>query len=216
MNALSRSAEGVRRHGVGGYAARVGERLAGAVHAQTEHVWYVLDLHAEREVRPLEEGLRLATGRDELLPWIERLPTIATATAKRWLAEGARPWLVLDGDEPAFACWIFGDRFELAAGTFRLPAQTALLEASVTSAACRGRGIAPAAWDEIGRRLAAEGIDTLLTLVPVENAPSRRAVAKAGFVETARVHRRSVGRWQRVTVTGSGDVADELRLQLAG
>jgi RimJ/RimL family protein N-acetyltransferase len=214
VGTLGQVREEVRRHGVRSFATRVGDRARGHVLADSEHVWYVLDLTSERPARPLPDGLRLRTGGAELLPAVARLPTIALATARRWLDDGVRPWVVFEGDEPAFACWIFTGAFVYPGGTFRPAPRTALLEASVTSAAHRGRGIAPAAWDAVARGLAADGFEALVTLVPVENAPSRRAVEKAGFAEFARARRRTVGPWRRTSVDGGGPHAEHLRAEL--
>jgi RimJ/RimL family protein N-acetyltransferase len=71
----------------------------------------------------------------------------------------------------------------------------------MTAATHRGRGIAPRAWDQIAASLHERGIDTMITKVEVENAPSRRAVEKAGFVAVALQRLDRTGPRTRVSVT---------------
>jgi RimJ/RimL family protein N-acetyltransferase len=74
------------------------------------------------------------------------------------------------------------------------------LEDSVTSAAARGRGIAPAAWGAIADTLALEGQRKMITKVTVENTASRRAVTKSGFEEIALMHFRRRGPIHRTSI----------------
>ena len=57
------------------------------------------------------------------------------------------------------------------------------LEDSATSPRARGRGVAPGAWTGIADSVRDEGLEHMITKVGVENAPSRKAVTKAGFRE---------------------------------
>jgi L-amino acid N-acyltransferase YncA len=107
-------------------------------------------------------------------------------------------------------CWIYNGRAPVAAargGWLELPPGVACLEDSVTAASHRGRGIAPRAWDQIAVALRKRGVATMITKVEVDNAPSRRAVEKAGFVGVAVQRMARTGPRVRVDVT----VQDEAR-----
>ncbi|MGH2908575.1 MAG: GNAT family N-acetyltransferase [Solirubrobacteraceae bacterium] len=148
------------------------------------HVWYALDLTAERPRRELDAGLTLRRGDESDVSLLTELPTISPEQARTRLARGNALWLVLEGADPRFACWIFRDQTPVIAapgGEMRLAAGTACLEDSVTAAAARGRGVAPAAWTSIADGLGAEGLRELITKIEVANLPSRRAVEKIGF-----------------------------------
>jgi ribosomal protein S18 acetylase RimI-like enzyme len=75
-----------------------------------------------------------------------------------------------------------------------------MLEDTTTSPDFRGQGLAPAMWLGIGGDLRRRGYGRMLTKVDVDNAPSRRAVEKAGFVEGAIVYLRRVGGRNRIKI----------------
>ena len=117
-------------------------------------------------------------------------------------------WLVVQGEEPAFSCWIYPREHSLpaaASGTLELLPGVALLEDSYTHAAHRGHGIAGAAWTAIAQELARDGYKLLITKVSVENAPSRRACEKAGFRTAGVLHFRRLGPRERVHFEPGGD-----------
>jgi GNAT superfamily N-acetyltransferase len=188
------------------------------VYVDEDYVWYVLDLTGDRPCAQLPEGLELVRAAREQLPLLEELPTTAPQEALARVDGGADLWLVLADGRPAFSCWIFHDRTPVPAargGWLGVPADAASLEDSVTAPGFRGRGIAPAAWSGIADALAADGVARLLTIVPLANTPSRRAVEKAGFREFAVMNRRRLGPRRSTTVRGDGPHADELRRALA-
>jgi hypothetical protein len=83
------------------------------------------------------------------------------------------------------------------------PPRSAYIYESFTRPEARGLGVYPYALIEIGRALAAEGIETLVVGVEAENAPSVKAITKAGFEPafTIGLHRR-LGRLELDEPTG--------------
>jgi RimJ/RimL family protein N-acetyltransferase len=205
-----RAARALRRHGARGTARIAARRVGRRFYAHERHLWYELDPRGERPRRELPEGFAIRQARDADLSAIAALPEADSVPAmQRWRAHGDELWMVASArGEVAFACWIFRKRAPVAAavgGWIDLPANVVCLEDSLTAAAFRGRGIAPGAWCELADRLLDDGVEMILTKVEDWNEPSRRAVAKAGFSETATmVLDRRWGR-SRVTVAPVGD-----------
>jgi RimJ/RimL family protein N-acetyltransferase len=94
--------------------------------------------------------------------------------------------------------------------TLALPEGVACLEDSVTAAAARGRGIAPAAWTLIGDELQQAGFKTLVTKIETENQASRRAVEKVGYRLVAVMDHERTGPRRRTTVRPVGDGIGEM------
>jgi acetyltransferase (GNAT) family protein len=186
----------LRTEGFDAVRERVSEQIRPFLVIDESHVWYRLNLTALPAPKPLPEGTRLHELTDADVPQLEKLPTIGPDEAHARLADGARAWLVLEGSEPLFACWVFRDSAPVLAadgGRLSLPPNIVLLEDSVTAAAARGRGVAPAAWSQVAPLAAEGGATTLITKVAVDNVASRKAVVKAGFVASAVVDFRRVG-----------------------
>lgn len=200
----------VREHGLAATADKVVERLRPHVHLNEAHVWSVLDLDRQLELPGLPAGLMLVDGTAEDVASLERLHTTVTRReALRRLAHGAQLWLVKDGAVTAFAAWIFAEVAPVAAaprGQLRLAPGDVVLEDTATAEEYRGRGIAPAAWQTIARRLREDGYRRMLIKVELDNGASRRAVEKAGFVKAATVDVLRIGPRTRVRVTPVGDV----------
>jgi L-amino acid N-acyltransferase YncA len=208
----------VRQHGVAATLREVVNRARPHVMLDEAHVWYQLDLDRV-ELRTMPPGTRLERANGPLVEKVAELDR-SPADAREHLAGEGDVWLVLgDGDQPLFLCYTYRRAVPVIAapgGTLDLPSGVACLEDSQTSPAARGRGIAPAAWDTLGAELAGEGVRTLITKVGVENAPSRRAVEKAGFREIALMEHRRRGPWRRTRVHVSGDgIGTELAARLS-
>jgi RimJ/RimL family protein N-acetyltransferase len=173
--------------GVGGAIKTVSAKLWQRVSFAETHVWYELALtQGPPPLRPLDAGLTLRTAGDPDADLLVALPTVVPAEARRRMAAGNDLWIVLEGQQLLFSCWIFRDRtptVAAAGGELELPADTICLEDSIAAPAARGRGIAPAAWTAIARAASQEGRRRIVTKVTIENTPSRRAVEKAGFEE---------------------------------
>ena len=178
-----------------------------------EHVWYQLDVHGERPRRPLADGVRLVRAGEEDAARVEEVGQIE-AVAHARLASGNDLWLAIDQEgRLLFACWTFRSEAPVLAardGRLQLPAGTACLEDSVTSPLARGKGIAPASWAGIADRLSEEGYEAMITKVTTENAPSRRAVEKAGFREIAVMRLTRIGPHRQVGLACMGGVAQAL------
>lgn len=199
----------VAREGLRGAAARAGELALARVVLHEQHVWYELDLVAARPRRPLAEGLelrRLPPGGD--VSAYEAIQPLGAKGVAAYRACDGTAWVVTEDESPIFGCWTFPARAPVMAapgGVLELPPATALLEDSVTTPAARGRGVAPATWTQVADTLRDEGATRMITKVEVENAPSRRAVEKAGFREVALMDFRRTGPRRQVRVSGAED-----------
>jgi hypothetical protein len=95
-------------------------------------------------------------------------------------------------DEPCYTQWLFGqhdndDLQSYFSGNFPLlAAGEALLESAFTPVAFRGKRIMPAAMARIAERAADLGARWVLTFVGVDNVPSLKGCAGAGFHPYAR------------------------------
>jgi len=206
VSAPVRAVCALRRHGPGGIARLATDRVRSQLRLDEEHVWCELELSSATRTPfgAADDGLRLTepSTAEELAPF-DGLPTITSAAAWARVGEGGRPWLVLDGSLPAFACWTFTARAPMIAargGWLALPEGAVVLEDSVAAPIARGRGIAPRTWSHIAGVLATDGVARMLTKVETANAPSRRAVTKAGFTEVAVMRLRRRGPFTRVAV----------------
>jgi GNAT superfamily N-acetyltransferase len=206
-----------RREGIGVALAHAWELVRHRVYNREEHVWYQLDLHAERPRRELVEGVRLLRAGAGDAQRVEDVGQFEAEALKR-LAAGNDLWLAVDDQaRTLFACWTFRSETPMLAaphGRLPLPRGTACLEDSVTSPLARGKGIAPAAWTAIADILATEGFESMITKVTTDNVPSRKAVEKAGFREIAVMRMTSVVTRQHVVLAPSGGVADALARSL--
>ena len=188
------------------------------VRTHQHHVWYELDLRGSRPRRDLPDGFALRAAEDSDLPLVAEIPMATSAPILRDLqAEGHDLWVVKGGGHVAFVCWIFRGRAPVAGikgGWLGLPSTIVCLEDSLTAPEFRGRGIAPGAWCAIADRLEREGVQAIVTKIEDWNTPSRVAVGKAGFVETADMTLdREWGR-SRVAVFPNGDGNGQLLAEL--
>ncbi|NWF71419.1 MAG: GNAT family N-acetyltransferase [Nitrospirae bacterium] len=218
---MDRLKQAILQHGLIGcliLAASSARRYLCTVLYQHEcHVWYAAATSAIRAERPLSTGLELQRAGPEHLDMLSRSNLCGRSVSARYLAAGADLWIVREAERAAFCCWIFRGRMPIVAargGWKELPLNTVCLEASVTGADYRGRGIAPAAWSLIAQILEKEGLQTIITKVEVDNMPSRRAVLKTGFREVAVMDYLQVGGVPRIRVMPWGEVHDQDREML--
>lgn len=177
------------------------------VYLHEEHVWYQCDLNGDRPRRELPQETRLVHAELPELDALDRLGQSIDEALER-LDGGNDVWMVLDGSEPLFSCCTFRRVAPVAAashGTLALPDGAACLEDSITSAAARGRGIAPGAWTLICDELREDGFTTLVTKIETDNAASRRAVEKVGFREIAVMDHRRLAMHSRTAVRPLGN-----------
>ena len=210
---ISRGLRTAREDGIGAAARRVWELARRPFYRSEEHVWYQLDFAGERPRRDLAEGVRLVRADADQAPRVEELGQVEEEALRR-LAAGNDLWLAIDDqDQVLFACWTFRSQTPVVAaprGQLILPAGTACLEDSVTSPLARGKGIAPASWAAIADALSGEGFESMITKVTTENAPSRKAVQKAGFREIAMMRWTRIGPHRQVALASTGGVAEAL------
>ena len=217
MSRISHALAKTRREGIRAALSRAWELGQRPVYNSEEHVWYQLDVKAERPRREFVEGVRLVrAGADEAYR-VEELGQVETEARER-LSASNDLWLALDNeDRTLFVCWTFRGETPVAAaphGQLPLPAGTACLEDSVAAPLARGKGIAPASWTAIADILATEGFESMITKVTTDNAPSRKAVQKSGFREIGVMRLTRMGPRQRVVLAASGGVAAVLAQSL--
>jgi hypothetical protein len=187
-SAVERVQRTLRRYGLGGAVGRVWAVARARVVLSEEHVWYCLEPNAPRPKPRLPDGLRVKVAERAEVARLDQWETLSTASAETRISEGNDLWVVLEGAQIIFSCWIFNRATPVVGapdGLLTLDPGMVCLEDSFTGAAARGRGVAPSAWAAIADTLAAEGVDRIITKVGVENVASRRAVEKAGFEPVA-------------------------------
>ncbi|MFL6712322.1 MAG: GNAT family N-acetyltransferase [Sulfurifustis sp.] len=186
-------------------AARLAAWAAGrALYLRERHVWYRLDLGSPRPRFDLRPGLELMRAGAADLPLLEQLETVGRAEAQRRLAGGADLWMVRNGNDALFACWIFRGRMPVLAapgGWLALPARTVGMEDSIANPRYRGTGVAPAAWSTLADHLARAGVAAIVTKVEEQNTPCRRSIEKAGFRIVAGMYLRRICMRPRVQMT---------------
>ena len=190
---LGRAHRSIGDHGITGVVRLALKAAREAILPRQHHIWYVLDLDGTRPESRVPEGFTLENPTD--LTAFDQLGAGGLAEAHSRVAAGGSPWLLVEDDRVAFACWIlpFVPTRAASGGHLQLPDEMRCLEYSITLESYRGRGLAPAAWNAIADALEADGCRQLTTKVGVDNAPSRRAVEKVGFREVAVVSLRRRG-----------------------
>ncbi len=205
---LGEASRVLRRHGpvetarLGLGAARAA--LGPALSLHETHVWYELDL-AGTPAPATPQGLEVRQAMSDEVHLLNRIPATGVHRALGLLARGGTLWLAFRDGRPAFSCWTWRGEAPVGAarhGWLTLPGGVACLEDSVTAETFRGQGIAPAAWAVVAGALRRDGLRTLVTKVGDDNAPSRRAVEKAGFTEVASM--RTDRTWPRCRVEVAG------------
>ena len=217
---IERGRASLRGRGALGALKHVARRVRDRLYWHETFIWYELRLDAPGVgERKLPDGLELVRATEQDL-------ALAGQTGKQpgevveVLSGGHDLWLVRDGDHAAFSCWIYrgsAPQINAHGGWFDLPPGVVCLEDSVTNSDFRGKGVAPAAWSQLARILAEEGLATMVTRVRDDNAPSRKACLKAGFEEIGVMDFRRVLRRRRQRMEpGRGEVGRRLATLLDG
>ncbi len=198
------------RNGPVGTVQRAGRKVRPVPRRVFVHIWYAMDLSADDRPHPrLGDELVLRRGTGDDLWLLEQLPpdpsvsTMSPWLVQDWLRDGGSLWLVQAGNCAAFRCWVFRDRCPMdgaRGGGIRPPVGAVVLKDILSSPAFRGRGIAPAASAAVADAYRDEGARWMYTKVDIDNAPSRRAVEKAGFREVARMQTLRRYWWRRIRV----------------
>lgn len=193
----------VRRHGVSGTFRRAmaasGRMARRLPYLHERHVWYRLDLERGWPQRELPPGFEIVRGGAGELPFLKQLETVGYIEGLRRIESGADFWLIRNGGNAAFSCWIFRRRAPVLAapgGWLDLPEGIVCLEDTVTAPHYRGRGLAPAAYSWVTDSLAQEGVKAIVTKIEEINIPARRAVEKAGLRPVATMNLLRIG-WTR-------------------
>jgi ribosomal protein S18 acetylase RimI-like enzyme len=168
--------------------------------------WYELELDwlermVDRRLKDLPEGLELRQAAEEELRLLEEFDTVSPAEGLLRHRMGATLWLLMDGDRPALACWVFAGHLPLPtvpAGWLELPDGVAALEDIAIGGSYRGRGLAPRVLARIADHYAARGVESLVVGVQENDAPALHFVEKAGFEHVGLMRTRRVGPYHRV------------------
>jgi L-amino acid N-acyltransferase YncA len=181
----------LRRRGVRAVVIRGLTELRTKFAPNSTHIWYLLDLEAERPRPELPPGYEVEELRADSaeLALLEVLGPNARADARARFETKGRLFVACTNGELAFTCWVFAAIPTLAArsGWYRVREDARGLEYSITVEAHRGRGLAPAVWSQLSDLLEVEGVTGLLTKVGLTTEATRNAVANSGFVEIAHV-----------------------------
>jgi RimJ/RimL family protein N-acetyltransferase len=126
--------------------------------------------------------------------------TDSATTFRSRLTPGTRCCLVEDGDKILHASWVTSEASwaREIRGWLVPPPGGAYVYESFTRSDARGRGIYPFALANIVSILADEGSSEVWIAVEADNAPSRRAIDKAGFTFAFELEYRR--RWGRLTI----------------
>lgn len=182
---LARLRTVVRREGAAGTVRHATLRLRQRFYVKEAHKWYEWPIADAPVGDGVPEGMSLVRADAASAVIAEEMQGSPEEMADL-LRAGHDLWIVRDGDRCAFSCWTFNHRTPVLAargGWMELPDGAVCLEDSATDPGYRGRGIAPAAWRDIARKLRGEGARTIVTKIATDNVPSQKAVAKVGFRE---------------------------------
>ena len=132
-----------------------------------------------------------------------QFPPAAARRARQWLARGDRCLLGHVDDQPATYLWVGTSVREFPGTACPIGPGTAYVYKTFTLPEFRGRGLNTAALCEVRRRCGSEGLREVLIDVASNNAASRRAIERAGFVPAGRLLLLRLGGRRRTWLTGS-------------
>lgn len=183
---LSKTRARVRTRGASEVLGEVGGRVRNSIGSRDEIVFLhrpaTWNGHIARKTdEPLELARATAADGNDYERFIG---TDSARTFARRLSEHTDCWLVRARGMILHATWTTSG----AAWTSEIkrlfvpPPKSAYIYESFTRVEARGLGLYPFALVGIGDELAADGLTDLYVGVEVDNAPSLRAITKAGFV----------------------------------
>lgn len=173
-------------------------RLREAIHSQDRLVFFVRGTARQSDgpSPTVDLTLERATPQDAVA-YARDIGTDSAETFVERLSEDTRCYVVEAEGKLLHASWVTTSASWVReiGRYFRPPPGEAYVYESFTRADARGRGVYPFALRGICDDLAAQGVEKLWVAVEADNAPSLRAVSKAGF-ETAFTldYRRKLGR----------------------
>jgi hypothetical protein len=207
----------VRRDGVRATTALELRHLRNRLVLREEHVWFQLDLADRPASSPFPAGLDLVRAGEAQIDLLERLGQ-SPRRARAELAAGNDVWLVLEGEEPLYACHVIRRKLPMVAapgGELELPEGVVAAENGVAAQSVRGRGVAPMGLALIADRLAGEGVRSIVLKVGTGNVAASRSSEKIGFRAIAVMEHERVGSRRRTAVHPLGDgLGDELAERL--
>lgn len=189
---LQLARQGIRQHGLAGSLMRAtriaAQRFGRLPYLREQHLWWLLDLAAERPRLHLPKGMQCRRLDASETQNAATVTEVGFVESRRRLANGAELWAVTDDGRVVSSCWVFRHRVPALAsssGWLELPADTACMQDSFTIPSYRGRGIAAAGWSQVGDALAASGVRAVIGKVEIADTASRRSLVKAGFMPIA-------------------------------
>ena len=210
---LSKTRARARTRGWGEVLSESIGKVRGAVRSEDELLFLERDaLWTGEIVRKANEPLRFVRATPEDADDYERfVGTDSARTFEARLSDETDCWLIRGRGMVLHASWTTSG----AAWTreiqrlFVAPPKAAYIYESFTRPEARGLGLYPLALMSIGEALATEGIERLFVGVEADNAPSLRAITKAGFEPAFSLRYRR--RFGRLTI----DEADGPKAELA-
>lgn len=184
------------------------QRLKEAFRSDDELIFFVRASGGEPVDSPKWKDLRLKRAeRADASAYARDIGTDSAVTFAERLTDGTRCYLVLEGHKILHATWVTTSASWVReiGRYFRPPAGEAYVYESFTRADARGHGVYPFALHGISHDLSTEGIERVWVAVEVDNAPSLRAVDKAGFDRSFELgYKRRLGRLTLSPPTGPG------------
>ena len=213
---VSKTRARARARGWGEVVSEIGGNLRGSIRSQDELLFLMRAAAWTGEVtRKTDEPLHFARATVDDADDYERfVGTDSARTFSSRLSDTTDCWLIRGRGMILHASWTTSG----AAWTqeirrfFVAPERSAYIYESFTQPEARGLGLYPLALMAIGKALAAEKFERLFVGVEADNAPSLRAITKAGFepVFSIRFHR-SIARLTIDEATGpQAELAHEL------
>ena len=200
LTVLAKLPARLRARGVREVGTLVAHRAKEAIRSEDRLIFFTRsELSSAAQGTPqVAEGLRLKrAGAFDAASYARDIGTDSAETFSKRLTEGTRCYLVLEADTVLHATWVTttASWVREIGRYFRPPRGDAYVYESFTRADARGRGVYPFALRGICHNLAADGIERVWVAVEADNAPSLRAVSKAGFEEAFELdYERRMGR----------------------
>lgn len=183
LETLSKAFARLRSRGPGEVASTVRSQLWSALSSKGSIRLMVRDAGGAPVAQPPLEFRR--GGPDDAAAYERDIGTDSAWSFRRRLTDGTGCYVVLENDRILHASWTTTRSAwtgELRS-YIRPPAGDAYVYESYTRPETRGRGIYPFALRNMCADLAGRGIERIWVGVEPDNAPSVRAIAKAGFGE---------------------------------
>jgi ribosomal protein S18 acetylase RimI-like enzyme len=196
--ALTKLSTRVRTRGAKEVVDLAGHRVREFIHSEDRLILFALDLAGHLPQRPAPPGATFRRAHlEDAVAYARDIGTDSEASFRARLSNETRCYLVVTGDLIVHASWVTTSLAwtrELRR-YFRPPPGEAYIYESFTRAEVRGKGVYPFALGAVAEDLRSNGITRAWVGVEAGNAPSIKAVRKAGFEAGFEVgYRRRLGR----------------------